>query len=137
MEEEEVPGHEGQRRAGLGLPILDLLLSSVGESGDGMASQPVSGNKQTKISLVPLSVGRIIQSIINQYKAVHQGRKICVGRWDLAWREGWDWVDAGKGRRVLAVGVGKVEVGGDKCCLHREGGGGWPGGWGPYLRCLK
>lgn len=47
MEEEEVPGHEGQRQTGLGLPILDLLFSNVGESGDGMASQPVSGNKQT------------------------------------------------------------------------------------------
>lgn len=27
--------------------------------------------------------------------------------------------------------VGK-EVGGHKCCLHRERGAGWPGGWDPY-----
>jgi hypothetical protein len=28
-----------------------------------------------------------------------------------------------------------LEIGGDKCCLHREGGAGWPGGWGPYSKC--
>lgn len=114
-----MPGHERQRQAGLGLSILDLF-SSVGESEDGITSQPVSGEKKQHYSLF-LSVGRIIEG----------GSSVGWVGPGLEGRPGFGEIQE-RGSVCLQWGLACLEVGGDKCCLHRERGAGWPGRWGPY-----
>lgn len=66
------------------MPILGLLFSSVGEARDGIASQPVSGEKkkQKQQTSLYLSVWRIIQGSPRREEDLW-------GRWGLACREGW------------------------------------------------